>query len=405
VKRISDWVLFELGFRVFFLLAGLAGVGLMSAWIGLLSFGPWPGAPVDPVAWHAHEMVFGFAGAAIAGFLLTAVPRWVAEPGPGGRSSPPLSGGPLLLLALAWLAGRAVQAWAGVVPAELRVLVELIFPVGLAWWVGQAVIAARRLRNLVVVFALVLFAIADLLTQVTLYDAAHVRIALSLSPHLPAVLIAIIGGRIIPAFTGNWLRSEGPRARGETALPVVVPAIEGLAIPAALIALAADGFALHQPTLGGILGWVLLACGLIHLLRWSLWRGTATLAEPIVAILHIAYLWLPLAYLALGASYLTDSVVRSGALHLLTAGTMGSMILAVMTRVSLGHTGRPIEASQLTVLSYVAVVAAGALRALASFVPGTAAWSVPASGAAWILAYTLFLVVYAPVLVSPRRPA
>jgi uncharacterized protein involved in response to NO len=395
--RANRWVIFGLGFRIFFLLAGLSGVALMAAWAAWNIVGPWPGAPADGVAWHSHEMVFGFAGAAIAGFLLTAVPKWVSDPGPGGRASPPLQGGWLLLLSLSWIAGRAVQAWAGWVPPELRVGVELLFPAGLAWWVTAAVVSAKRPRNLIVAVVLVMFAVADLLTQVELFDAGQSAVALRVAPHLPAILIAIIGGRIIPAFTTNWLRS-----RGASALPVTLPFLERVAIPATLVALLADGLGATPGVPTALIGWILVICGGIHLVRLGLWRGPWTLAEPIVAILHIGYLWLPLGYIALGLSYLTADVGRSGAMHLLTAGAMGTMIIAVMSRVALGHTGRTIHAASITVLSYAAIIMAGILRAVSAFVPSTMHWALPAAAGAWIAAFVLFVLVYLPILASPR---
>ncbi|MFO1351620.1 MAG: NnrS family protein [Gammaproteobacteria bacterium] len=381
------FTLLNYGFRIFFLLAGLGAIMIGMEWLALLHGWTWRGAPRDPIVWHVHEMMFGFASAAIAGFLLTAMAAWTGRP--------PLQGRPLGVLAAAWLTGRLAMMGSAALPAWLTAGADLAFPVLLALTVARELHAGGNRRNYGVAGLVALLAVAD-----GVYHAGRLGLATNAErfvmavPHVALALIVVIGGRIIPSFTANWLRFTG-----HSDLPVMRPLIERLALPVTLALAVAYGIA-PQAWLTGLLA---LAALLVHGTRLAGWRGFATLSNPLLAVLHVAYGWLVVGYGALAIAIAGLALPRSGALHALTIGAIGTMILAVMSRVALGHTGRPLQAAPPTVAAYALLSIAASARMLAPLVGG--GWTLAltdAAGAAWIAAFVLFVMVYAPILSGPR---
>ncbi len=353
--------------RPFFLAAGLYAALAMLLWVPALH-----GAlPLTP-AWHGHEMLFGFGTAALAGFLLTAVPNWTGRP--------PLRGLPLAALALLWLLGRPAVA----VPA--LALADLLFLPVLAVVVGRMILAAGNRRNLMV--PVVLLALAGFNLA---WHLGHAP-ALGATAYLYGALIALIGGRIVPAFTQNAVRAAGdPQAAATT------PAgLDRLAVPAALavplLELVLPG---HAAT-----GAVALLAGLLLLARMRGWLSLhpTTLRTPLLWVLHVGYLWLPVALLLKAAADLGGLVAPTTALHAMTAGAIGTMILAVASRAALGHAGRPLRATPPTVVAYVLVILAALVRLLFPTAPG-----LDAAGALWVAGWALFSVAYWPILTRPRN--
>jgi uncharacterized protein involved in response to NO len=208
------------------------------------------------------------------------------------------------------------------------------------------------------------------------------------------VLITLVGGRIVPSFTRNWLAKRSPEG-----LPAPFGRFDKLALALSLTALA--GF-LAVPTAAAT-GWLCLAAGIVHAVRLGRWRGWRTLAEPLVTILHVGYLFVPVGFLLLGGSILApDAMPRAAALHAFLAGAVGVMTLAVMTRASLGHAGRPLHAGAGPVLFYLAIVGAAVSRIAAGFMPSSRAL-LHLAAAAWIAAFALFTIVYGPLLARRRR--
>jgi len=378
--------LFGHAFRPFFLLGAAFAAAAMALWIGLLD-GYAPARLALSPAWHGHEMLFGFVGAAIAGFVLTAVANWTGRP--------PVRGATLGALVSCWLAGRVAMLFSERWPAWWVAGLDLLFPVLLCALVGREVLGARSRRNYPIAAITGMIALLDLLHHLA---AAGVlgggeRRVLSLMVHLVLVLITIVAGRIVPAFTRNWLA-----ARGETRLPRRLPWLERSIVPlTALTGVAASA----SPT-GGATGVLALLCGLAHGLRLGHWRGAATRAEPIVWVLHAAYLWLPLGYLLTALAAMGLVLPPVGAQHALTVGAIGGMILAVTTRVGLGHTGRPLRAAQPIVLAYLVLGLAALLRILAPVFDATGTTLLTLSAAGWIFAFGCFVGVYGPVLTQPR---
>jgi uncharacterized protein involved in response to NO len=372
------------GFRPFFFGAGAWGLTALLLWLGSLAMPVRLPTQFDPVAWHRHEMLFGFVGAAIAGFLLTAIPNWT------GRL--PIAGKPLLSLFGLWLTARLAVLFSATLGLALAASLDVGFFAVLTAVAAREVLAAKS-RNVPIVAMVLLF---------TLADAADYAGAARLIPDLGwqlaivliIILISIVGGRIIPSFTRNWMMKRGHR----TKLPTQPSALDLLVIAGTAICLA-FWVALPGNHLTGVL--LLLAAGLqfLRLIRWSGWR---TASDPLVLILHLGYLWIPVGLILLGISVITGTVPRSAAIHALTAGAMSTMILAVMTRATLGHTGRDLEAGAGTIVLYGCVTVGALLRVAASLGVGPYGRMLDISGTAWAASLLLFLIIYGPMLWRAR---
>ncbi len=380
--------LFDAGFRVFFLLAPLYGAMAIALWVPTVLGWVTPSPAVAPTLLHAHEMVFGFAGAALTGFFLTAVPHWTGEP--------PLHGAKLAALAAVWLAGRIAMVAFGAFPAGLAAAADLLLMPAVALAIFRPLLRAKAPHNLMLLVPLALFWGADWMMQsdfVGWTDGLAARGARA-GIDVLLLLITLIGGRIVPSFTGNALR-----ASGVAAAPRTWPTIDYSAIVAMALLLVAEA-ALGS---GRVAGVVALLAAFLNGLRLAWWRGERTLGTPILWVLHLGYLWLVIG-LALKGLAAFALVPETVALHALALGAIGTMIFAVMSRAGLGHTGRPLTAHRATALAYGLVSIAAILRiaaALATAAFGALLW---ASAAAWILAALLFVGVYAPIMLRPARP-
>lgn len=379
--------LFSYGFRPFFLGAGLIAVLLIPWWAGALAWGmpldtTWP-----PSLWHGHEMLFGFVGAAIAGFLLTAVPNWTG--------APPFSGWPLMTLAGVWVLGRiAVSSSAGW-PAPLVAGLDLAFLPGLFALVALSLMRSRN-RNWVLLLVLVALWTTNGVFHwgIARGDAGMAHHALLVGVDIVLLLVTVIGGRIVPAFTAGALRQRGD-ATPMKASPWITP----LAVGAMLLVVAGD-VVWPESAVAGAIAWVAAA---VQAVRLAQWRTFATLRMPIVWVLHLAYFWLPLGLALKGLALLGGFTLGAFYLHALTIGAMSAMIVAVMTRASLGHTGRPLIAAPPIVAAYGLLAAAAAVRVFGP-VSGSLAYAqwILMAAALWTAAFLVFLAVYAPILLRPR---
>lgn len=375
----------QAGFRPFFLLAGLQAAMMIPLWLGQFLLGLSLNLPYGPMLWHGHEMVFGFASAAVAGFLLTAVPNWTG--------STPLRGKGLAVLIVLWLSARLCFLAGGLLPVWLAAALDLAFLPSLGLALAVPLIKAGKLRNTMFLAILALLALADALVLAQMAGLAETgRQGLYFAVFLLLMMIGVIGGRIIPGFTQNGLRMIGVVLQ-----PVARPILD----KAALLSLAAAGLSwvfLPDSILAGSLS---LLAALLHLVRLAGWQGWKTGPVPLLWILHVGYLWLPVGLLLLALSVLLPGVLRSDtALHALTTGAIASMVLGVMSRAALGHSGRALHPAKLTVAAYALVQAAALVRVFGVLVaPDVALWL---SGLLWSVAFGLYVVVYAPICLGSR---
>ena len=378
--------LFSAGFRPFFLLAALWSAIAIPLWLAAYAHGYQPSA-MPAIFWHAHEMIYGYALASVAGFLLTAIPNWT------GRL--PLSGGRLAGLAALWLAGRIALLFSADIGAAAAMVVDLSFTAVLAAAVARELVAGRNFRNLPMVAALALLFAGNLLVHLQALDvAATAPLGNRLGIATLVGLIALAGGRIVPSFTRNWL----VRQRPDVAPPATASKLD---LACLLVVVAGLLFWVASPD-SKIAFVMQILAGAAAALRLSRWRGLRTLREPLLAILHLGYAWLAFGLVLLGLNGFFDWLPPTAGLHALTVGAVGTMTLAVMTRASLGHSGRALTAGPGTVAIYALVTIAAALRVAAPLAGSQVLTMTSLAGLAWTAAFGLFAVLYGPMLLRPR---
>ena len=387
-RRMRAWTgptILSYGFRPFFLGAAVWAALAMGLWLAMLAGRITLPSAFEPFAWHAHEFLYGYLGAVIAGFLFTAVPNWT------GRL--PIVGWRLGALTLVWVAGRLAVTLGAGWPAGLVAAADLAFPLIFALAIGREIVVGRNWRNLVVLAMLAVFALGNALFH---WEAAQGQSAaqgfgLRLGLGAGVMMIAVIGGRIVPSFTRNWLVKQAP---GRLPVPPM-RAFDKVTLEALLLALLL-WLVLPDHRLTGV---ALAVVGVLHLLRLSRWAGQRTLAEPLVAVLHLGYALLPLGALAMAVEILLpEAFGMAAAQHLWMAGAIGLMTLAVMTRATLGHTGQALTARRGTVLIYGALVASVLFRLAAGLWSGLSTPLLTLASLSWILAFGGFAVGYGALL-------
>jgi uncharacterized protein involved in response to NO len=377
-------VLFAFGFRPFFLLAGIAAALLLPLWLLVQRGSLETASPLGPILWHGHEMLFGFAAAVIAGFVLTAVPNWTGHPTPRGPA--------LALLCALWILGRILLFFGEPVPAWLGIAIDVAFLPALAAAIAPALIRARNRRNIAFPVLLLLLGLLNLAIHLATAGAIDFdpSRALRATVGIVVLMMVVIGGRVIPAFTRNALPQAGVRA---------IPGAD----PAAIAATALFAIAALLLDEGWLLAAFAAAAALANFVRMTGWAGVAARGAPILWILHLGYLWIVAGFALAAAAALAPGPMTGAALHAFTAGAIGSLTLGMMTRVSLGHTGRELVVKPSIVVAYLAVELGALLRVLTAFMdPADYEIWLAASGLLWSAAFLLFLVVYAPILVAPR---
>jgi uncharacterized protein involved in response to NO len=373
------------GFRPFFLLGPLyAGIAVL-AWLPVFYGELLLPTTFSARDWHVHEMLFGYVPAVVAGFLLTAIPNWT------GRL--PLQGRPLLVLVSAWLAGRFAVTLSAEIGWLAAAAVDCAFLVMMAAAAAREIAAGKNWRNLKIVALLGLLAAGNVAFHVEAHFEGVALHATRLGIATVIMLIMVVGGRIVPSFTRNWLMRRGPGRLptpfGRFDLTCIVLSGAGLV----LWILEPDG----APA-----GAALIAAAALNMVRLSRWAGDRTFADRLVLILHVGYAFVPLGFLLVGLSAF-DIVAPSAGIHAWTAGAVGIMTLAVMSRASLGHTGRALVASPALQAVYAAVLVAALARICAALHP---AWNGPlleVAALAWAAAFLGFAALYAPLLVLRRR--
>ena len=375
------------GFRPFFLGAGALAVFLVPWWAAAVAWRVPLGSAWAPALWHGHEMLFGFVGAAIAGFLLTAVPSWTGERG--------FAGWPLVALATLWGLGRVAvgtsdtwsPAWVtGLEAAFLPALIALIAPS----------LVRTRNRNTPLLAVLAALWGVDLAFYWGVWrgDATLARHALYVGIDIVLLLVTVVGGRIIPAFTSSALKQQGiasPRHTWRAMTPLAIGAMVAITL-----------IDLWKPE-SAMAGTVAAAAALIQAVRLAQWQGLRTFRLPIVWVLHLGYLWLVIGLALKALALVADVSFAHFYLHALTIGVAGTMILAVITRASLGHTGRPLRVTHSTIWAYALLTAAAVARVFGpQLLPLAYTQVVVLAAGLWTAAFVLFLKVYVPILLGPR---
>ncbi|MCZ0753401.1 NnrS family protein [Aeromonas enteropelogenes] len=377
--------LFRLGFRPFFLLGALFSTLAMLGWIGQLN--GWLSMPGigNPVWWHAHEMLFGFGAAIVAGFLLTAVQNWTAHPG--------VRSWPLALVVSLWALPRLLLPWLGEENTVLMVADLAWLPL-CAWFLAKPIIITRQWRNLFFVPLLLVLTLLNGTSWIWHGEWATLEHLLITTVLLFTTLIAVMGGRVIPFFTAR-----------ATSLDKAVPLVwlERGALASLWLLLLIWLLFPNQWTASIYMMPLYIVAASLHLWRQLRWRLPTTMGHPLLWSLHLAYLFIPLGLLALAAQAAGMSISLSLASHLLSAGCLGTMILGMIARVSLGHSGRALQVGRHIRSAFVLIIAAALLRVLVPLLwPAYTLHGWNLSGLAWSLAYGLFVWVYAPILTSPR---
>ena len=378
--------LLRAGFRPFFLGGSLWALTVVGLWVCSLRGDVILPTGFEPLAWHRHEMLFGYLGAVIAGFLMTAIPNWT------GRL--PLAGAPLAGLAGLWIAARLAVLFSFATGLLVAAVLDVGFLLVLVVVCTREVFAAKN-RNLPIVFVVLLFAIANALDYAQAFGAAvpdglgwRAGFALIL------ILISLIGGRIIPSFTRNWLMKRGLKH----GLPSQPGAYDKTTIGLTAVALLVWCVTPDASWTGGLL----ILAGAAQAIRLGRWSGLRTARDPLVFIPHVGYAWLPFGLLLLGTSHFTPHILPTMGLHALAAGAMATMTLAVMTRATLGHTGRDLRADAWTTVIYLLVTAGAVIRVCAPDLPWDYMRLIEISGSLWGGAFMLFIISYGPKLLGPR---
>jgi uncharacterized protein involved in response to NO len=377
--------LFSYGFRPFFFGAALWSVVGVLLWVrqyfGEISL---PVA-MNVLDWHAHEMLYGYVAAVIAGFLLTAIPNWT------GRL--PVCGWPLAGLALLWVAGRAAIFLSATI-GPTAAAIDIAFLAVLAAVALREIVAGRNWRNLRVLVIIGVLVLGNVVWHLELLRSGAGSYGPRIGIAAVVALITLVGGRIVPSFTRNWLVRMNPGR-----VPAPFSRFDMAAIAVGVIALASW---IAMPS-GPAVGLALMMAGALHAVRLARWAGDRTVSDRLVLVLHVAYAFVPLGFLLLGSAMLwPQAIMASAGLHAWMAGAVGLMTLAVMTRATLGHTGRPLAASPATQIIYLCALVA----ALARIAAALGGWTelVHVAGLAWIAAFAGFVVIYGPLLIA-RPPA
>ena len=387
LKPYAGPTLLSYGFRPFFLLGSIwAGLEVL-AWLPVFYGELTLTTAFAPRDWHVHELLFGFVPAIVAGFLLTAIPNWT------GRL--PLQGLPLAVLVLVWLAGRYVVTFSASIGWVGAALVDCAFLALMAAAVAREILAGKNWRNLKIVALLCLLAAGNLGFHLEAHFEGLAFYSTRLGIAAVLILIMVVGGRIIPSFTRNWLMRQKP---GRLPSPFGRFDIACLALSGGSLALwtvVPDG----QPT-----GIALLVAAVFNLVRLCRWAGDRTFSDRIVLVLHVAYAFLPLGFLLVGLSAFGIAAPSAG-IHAWTAGAMGLMTLAVMSRASLGHAGRPLVASPALQAVYAAALTAALARICAGLHPDWGQALLPVAAVSWASAFLGFASLYAPILnLKPPMP-
>lgn len=387
LARYQGPAILSYGFRPFFLLGALySGLSIL-LWLPLFYGELDLNTAFAPVDWHIHELYFGYLTAIITGFLFTAVPNWT------GRM--PIQGMPLLVLVLLWLAGRLAITFSASIGWGAAMAVDLAFLAAIALVIGNEIIAGSNWRNLKVLLPLLLLLIANALFHFEAQVNGITDLSRRIATMAAITLIMLIGGRIIPSFTRNWLARENPGR-----LPAPFGRADMISIAVAIVALAAWSAAPQASLTAGLLG----VAALMHFFRLARWAGDRTLRDPLVWILHVGYLFVPVGFALLAlAGIASETVPQVAGMHALAAGAIGVMTLSVMVRATLGHTGQALRAGPGSVLIFGSVTVAALARIAAALWIDAADMLLHVAVFGWLVGFAGFAMLFGQALCRSRR--
>lgn len=376
--------LLSYGFRPFFLLGSLyAGISILF-WLPLYAGHLETYSLLAPLDWHVHEMLFGYLAAIITGFLLTAIPNWT------GRL--PVQGFPLLGLVVIWIAGRFAVFFSSAIGWQAAATVDAAFLGAVALAAAIEIVAGRNWRNLKVLLPLAMLLAANVCFHLEAHYFGLSDMSRRLGMSAAVLLVMIIGGRIVPSFTRNWLVRQNPGR-----LPVPFNRFDVVSLAVGALALASWCFFPTSVITAVALG-IAAALQSVRLARWA---GDRTIKDPLVLVLHLAYGFIPVGFALLAASIvLPESLPVAAGMHALGGGAIGAMTLSVMVRATLGHTGRPLKAGHGAAFLFAAIIAAAGLRIAAVFLPQL--HLIEIAGAAWSVAFLGFSALFGKALLQPK---
>jgi uncharacterized protein involved in response to NO len=378
-------VLLSYGFRPFFLLGAIyAGIAVL-AWLPMFNGELELLTAFSPIDWHVHEMLYGYLPAVVTGFLLTAIPNWT------GRL--PIQGLPLLTLVAVWLAGRVCVTFSGEIGWLLAAIIDVSFLVLVVAATAREIVVGKNWRNLRVVGLVTLLLAGNIAFHVEAHVQGTAEYGARMGIAVIVLLLVVIGGRIIPSFTRNWLARENP---GRLPTPFGRFDVAVIGCSAATLALWTA-----QPT-GRLIAAALAATAVLNIVRLARWAGDRTWRERLVLILHVGYAFVPFGFLLASAAAL-ELAAPSAGVHAWTVGAAGTMTLAVMTRASLGHTGKALTASAVTQAIYAAIVVAALARICSSLEPEWSGLLLDITAFAWVAAFLGFAASFGPLLVGAQR--
>jgi uncharacterized protein involved in response to NO len=385
IRTYTGPAIWSIGFRPFFLGGAICAALAVGLWLPMLSGHLVLPTAFTPVEWHMHELIFGYVPAVVAGFLLTAVPNWT------GRL--PVNGRRLQMLFLVWVIGRVAVLGSRLLGPHVAAVIDLMFLATLFAVILREIIAAKNTHNLKVIVIVGLLLAGNVTFHIEVLSGGRHAYGSRAGIAAAIMLIMLIGGRVIPSFTRNWLAR-----RGAGRLPIPFGRFDAGVVLASALGLASWVYAPEHRTTAVLA----LVAAVLNVMRLARWAGERTGGEPLVAILHVAFAFVPIGFVLLSLGILRpDIILPSGALHGWTAGAIALMTLAVMTRTSLGHTGRPLAANGPIQFIYVAAVMAALFRIVAAF-GVVRELTLYASAAAWIMAFSGYIFVYSPMLTRPK---
>ncbi len=383
----SGLAVLSYGFRPFFLAATVYAAAIMMIWLPVFGDSLELVSIFNPVDWHAHEMIFGYLAAVIAGFLLTAIPNWTGKL--------PVQGYSLLLLFTFWFAGRAAIMFSDLLGWQLVLLLDCSFLLAITFAAAREIIAGKNWRNLKVVLPLSVLFAANVWFHIEAHLYGSTETSRRLGLAVGIVFIMLIGGRIIPSFTRNWLVK-----RGSKLLPATFNRFDSLTIAISVVALLLWVVDAALPWSG----YMLVVGGLLNIIRLVRWAGLRTGAEPLIFMLHIAYVFVPAGMILAGlAGLFPGHVPVSAGVHAFGAGAVGAMTLTVMTRATLGHTGQLLTANSTTKLVFAAIIVSAVVRVAAVFWHSFDVYLLHFAGFFWILAFAGFVVSNGKALITFRK--